>query len=301
MTEPSPTEPRPAVSRAEVAQALARLGLRRGDVLLVHSALGRLGRVDGGPDAVIDALLAAVGPDGLVIMPTFTSCRVTPERPEPEPYDPRATSCRSRTGIVPDTFWRRPGARRSLHPTHSLVAIGPRADEFAAGGETRTFDPAGPFGRYVRWGGRALFLGAGLGSNTTCHCAEDWLGMPFLTDETCLVRGPDGAVRRAPVSGCPTGNCRTFYANGGNVREALEREGAVRLERLGAGELRLVAARDVIRAVAEGEERAPGWMLFPDHADAFCRDGIAGCRAQRERILAKAAALRAAGWVPPET
>ena len=290
-----------AITRRAIADALARLGVGSGNVLLVHSSLSRLGRVDGGPDAVIDALLEMVGHEGLVIVPTFTRCRLDPgsAEPAPEAYDPAATSCRPRTGVVPDTFWRRPEARRSRHPTHSLAAIGARADEFVAGGERRTFDPAGPFGRYARWGGRALFLGAGLGSNTTCHCAEDWMGMPFLTKERALVRGRGGRAETVELTGCPSG-CRSFYGGGGAVREAFERAAALRTVMLNRAELRLIAARDVLRAIAEQEERSPGWLLCADHTDDFCRTGIAACAAQGETIRARIAGLRAAGWVPPE-
>ena len=45
------------------------IGLRPGDRVVVHSSLRAVG-LDA--DELIDALLAAVGPDGLVVMPTFT-------------------------------------------------------------------------------------------------------------------------------------------------------------------------------------------------------------------------------------
>jgi aminoglycoside 3-N-acetyltransferase len=288
------------VTRAEIADAIRRLGVRRDDVLLVHSSLRSFGRVDGGADAVIDVVLEAVGPDGQVVMPTFTRCRVSPETPDPEPYDPAATSCRSRTGAVPDAFWRRPQARRSLHPTHSLAVIGPRADEFVAGGERRNFDPAGPFGRYARWGGRALFLGADLGSNTSAHLAEDWLGMPFLTAERARVRLPDRGVETVELTGYPSGLCRSYYGGGGVVKQAFREAGVLAAVDLNATRLQLASARDNLRVIAECEERIPGFLLCADHSDEFCRRGIAACVAEHPRILARIAALRAAGWAPPE-
>ena len=289
------------VTGGQITDALRRLGVASGDVLLVHSSLSRLGRVDGGADAVVDAVLEAVGPDGLVVMPTFTRCRIDPANPEPAPeaYDPAASSCRARTGAIPDAFWRRPQARRSRHPTHSLSAIGPRADELVAGGERRTFDPAGPFGRYARWGGRALLLGAGLGSNTTCHCAEDWMGLPFLTNERARSRGRGGQAETVELTGFPLG-CRSFYGGGGAVKEAFERAGALRTVLLNQAELRLIAAREVVRVIGEQEERTPGWLLCAEHTDDFCRAGIAACAAQGAAIRARIAGLRAAGWMPPE-
>jgi len=288
----------PTVTKSQIAEAVRQLGLAPGDVALVHSSLKSFGHVDGGPDAVIDALLEVLGPDGLLVMPTFTRGRVDPRRGEPAvAFDPQETSCRRRTGIVPDTFWRRPGVRRSLHPTHSLAAFGPRAEEFAAGGERRTFDPAGPCGRYARWDGRALFLGARLGSNTTNHCAEDWMGLPFLTTERALVKTPSGA-EQVTVYGHP-GGCRSFYGgDGGTVGPVMAEAGIIRETSLNRTRLRLLEAREIVRVCCENEERAPGFLLCPGAPHDFCREGLAASVRQRDRILARIAELRAAGWAP---
>jgi len=243
---------RSTATRDGIAEALRALGVWPGDVLLVHSSLSSFGRVDGGPDAVIDALLDVLGPDGLLVMPTFTNCRVAPATTSPaEPYDPATTSCRDRTGIIPDTFRRRNGVKRSLHPTHSVAACGPRADEFVAGGERRTFDPAGPFGRFVRWNGKALFLGARLGANTTMHVAEDWMGLPFLTREKARVQTESGPAE-VVVTGQPSG-CRSYYGGGGVVADVFERAGIIRQVSLNETVLRLLSAREIIRVTCEHE------------------------------------------------
>src|SRR5262245_25669165 len=58
-------------SRADLRRDLEHLGLRPGDTVLVHSSLSRLGFVEGGAEAVIDALLDAIGPSGTLCMPSF--------------------------------------------------------------------------------------------------------------------------------------------------------------------------------------------------------------------------------------
>ena len=54
---------RPA-TRASLTADLGALGISTGDVLVVHSSMSTLGYVVGGPQAVVEALLDAVGPTG---------------------------------------------------------------------------------------------------------------------------------------------------------------------------------------------------------------------------------------------
>jgi aminoglycoside 3-N-acetyltransferase len=294
------TERIPATTREDIAAAVRRVGVGAGDVVMVHTSLSSFGRVDGGADAVIDALLEVTGPDGLVVMPTFTNCRVAPEKPEsPEPYDPRSSSCRRRTGIVADTFRQRPGVERSLHPTHSLAAGGAKSAEFVSGGENRTFDPAGPYGRYARWNGKALFLGARMGSNTTNHCAEDWMGLPFLSDERVLVTTPEGSGE-VVTTGHPIG-CRSFYRGGGRPAQVMEEAGLVRRGSAGLAEVRCIPAREVVRVCCEHEEREPGFLLCPGTPHDFCRQALADSMAAREDTLERIALLRENGWAPAES
>src|SRR5215216_7553101 len=85
------------VTRDGLAADLGRLGVRPGSVLLVHSSLSSLGWVCGGAQAVVEALLDALGPDGTLVVPTHTGGNSEPSQwqhqPVPEDWWPviRAT------------------------------------------------------------------------------------------------------------------------------------------------------------------------------------------------------------------
>src|SRR3990170_1437866 len=89
---------------------LKALGVPAGCVLLVHSALSRVGC---SPHALIDALLAAVGPAGTLVMPSMAD-------DDDVPFDRAHSSCRA-VGLVADTFWRLPNVLRSDSP-HAFAA-----------------------------------------------------------------------------------------------------------------------------------------------------------------------------------
>lgn len=54
------------ITRADLAADLSHLGLLPGDIVMVHAALSKIGRVLGGPDSIIGALCDVVGPDGTI-------------------------------------------------------------------------------------------------------------------------------------------------------------------------------------------------------------------------------------------
>ena len=172
------SDTRSGIDRRAIVDDLRALGLREGDVVLVHSSLSGLGWVEGGAETVIDALVEAVGPGGTVLFPTLTGTEH--DGPEHPPIiELMATPCW--TGRVPETARRRPEAMRSVHPTHSVSAIGARAADFTTGHEaSRTpCDQHSPYVRLMEEGGKILLLGGVTHeSNTTLHALEEMAERP---------------------------------------------------------------------------------------------------------------------------
>jgi len=259
--------PRTTVTTETIEEDLSRLGLGQGDVVLFHSSLSSLGWVEGGPDAVIDAFLHAVGPEGLVIVPTLSFCFSRHEG-SGAGFDPRETV--SHVGVITDRFWRRPEAHRSAHPTHSIAAIGPRAAELVAGHDkTSTFGKDGPYGRYVDWGAKILFLGVGHRRNTTLHAIEDWLDMPYLQTEQAVVKGQDGRPRVVEVTKSPSGD-RDFYRQGSKVERLLEASGILRRGKVGAADTFWMPSQEMVEIVVKGLYREPTLLLCDSPDCAFC-------------------------------
>lgn len=162
------------ITRERLVADLTRVGVHRGDILLVHSSLSRLGHVERGPDAVIDALLEAVGPEGTILMPAYpvTGDWTTYVYSDPL-FDPQRSP--STFGKITDVFWRRPGVLRSLHPTHSVAAYGPHA-EYLVRDHEKSQSPFGhtsPFRKLIELNGRILHLGSPFWAITSFHVVED--------------------------------------------------------------------------------------------------------------------------------
>lgn len=232
---------RPVVTRAMIEAGLREVGLRAGDIVVAHSALRSFGWVEGGEDAVIDALIAVAGPTGTVCMPTLSYGDYGPRRPPP-PFDPRATP--GIVGRIPERFRKRPGVRRSLHPTHSLAAFGARAEELLRGHELSPTPcgPDSPWGRIARAGGRVLMIGVGTFYCTMFHGPEE----EAEPDARCT---PPVPCRIVTEAGDRTVRLRLHRPYEGAVSDraamegVLEAEGLLRRTRAGNSTLLLIDAR----------------------------------------------------------
>ena len=155
---------------------LLALGLRHGGVLMVHSSLRALGQVPGGAETVIQGLLSILD-DGTLLMPALSYEHVTRENPI---FDVRNTP--SNVGIIPETFRQRAGTKRSIHPTHSVCAVGPLATALLDSHieDTTPCGPCSPFHSLPNHNGQILMLGCGLESNTSMHAIEELAAPPYL-------------------------------------------------------------------------------------------------------------------------
>lgn len=281
-----------AVTRDEIIGALRRVGLGPRDVLFVHNSIRAFGYVVGGPEAVVDALLFTVGPTGHVIVPTFTRCR-SEGYGSGQVFDPATTP--SHLGIIGETLRRRPNAHRSLHPTKSLAAIGPRAAELVAGAENGTdFDIDGPYGRMVAMGAWVVFLGTRTGSNTMVHLVEDWLDYPFMAQCEALVKRGDTVVR-VPERRAPVGH-RAFYGgDGGPFNRRLLVQPFVRRTGLNRARILAMPAQAIVRFVLEMEKVKPAAVLCDDPACDFCPAARAATAAKRDYILDRVRMIESRG------
>jgi len=244
------------VSLDILSQQLRDLGIASGDILLVHCAFSRVGRIEGGPLGLIAVLQSAVGSAGTLVMPSMSD-------DDDHPFDVERTPCLG-MGIVADTFWRLSDVDRSDSP-HAFAARGPHASRITT---VHPVDlPHGldsPVGRVYELGGKVLLIGVGHDADTTIHLAESLAGVRYRRPKSAFVL-EDGRPKRVEygeIDHC----CQHFNLVDGWVEEKrLQARGTV-----GDAQARVILSRDVVDVVTERLHLDETTFLHPVGIDKQC-------------------------------
>jgi aminoglycoside 3-N-acetyltransferase len=153
---------------------MEQTGIRKKGTLLIHSSMKAVGEVEGGADTVLDAFIEYMK-EGLLLFPAHSWSE---NNLSGGIYNPKTEiSC---VGILPNLFMKREGAIRSMHPTHSVTAMGSRAKAYVQR-DNEAYTPCpqnGCFSGLYEENAQLLFLGATLKTNTFIHSIEERLDIP---------------------------------------------------------------------------------------------------------------------------
>jgi len=135
----------------------AALGVAPGSVWMVQADLTRIiwalrrARTTEGPNDLLSTFVAAVGPAGTLLVPTFNHDLRTGES-----FDVRYTP--TITGALGEAARNNAAFVRTSHPLHSMAVAGAGARELVAADERSSFGPGSPFAFMLRHGAHILAL-----------------------------------------------------------------------------------------------------------------------------------------------
>jgi aminoglycoside 3-N-acetyltransferase len=277
-------------SQKDIATQLKTIGLSD-RVVGIHSQLSSMGSIEQTEvskseaakgmkpfaKTVINALIDALGSRGTFFVPTHTVNTMSHYglgRSKAENgtiiddgyY--RAESTPSTLGSFTQSVLADNCSLRSLHPTHSIAAIGAEA-AYLVNGHDHTAQPVGimnAFSKLIGLDGIVMFIGPVLGSSTTFHAYET-LMLPALADYLPGVAAAEikGIKRLIPQTWVPHFH-RDFYSEGKRATRAwkkLKEAGLLHSTQLGDGTAYWFEAKKTARFFAN--------EVFPTEPDIlFC-------------------------------
>ncbi|MCW8378280.1 AAC(3) family N-acetyltransferase [Streptomyces justiciae] len=177
-------------TEASLTADLRRLGVTKAMTLLVHASLRSVGLVQGGSRTLLSALREAVGPDGTLVVPTFTTGnsltspaylrstrgltrhQLLSYRENMEPFSPASTPSDG-MGRLAEEVRVTPAAVRSTHPQTSFAALGPLAARITSGHALDCLlGERSPLGRLYEEEAYVLLLGVGFEVCSAFHLSE---------------------------------------------------------------------------------------------------------------------------------
>ena len=185
-------------NRNDILEQLKKIGAPQNKVVLIHSSLRSVGKVEGNGLGLLNILIEYfTGDGGLLCIPThtwasiFEDSRITLDLMNPK-------TC---IGTLPDIAALHPDAVRSMHPTHSMAVFGDyaRVKTFVDGEENQITPahPSGCYGKIFDNDGYILLVGVGHNRNTYLHCVEEMLDIPnriAKEAKIATIRYKDGRV-----------------------------------------------------------------------------------------------------------
>ena len=196
-------------TRASLAADLRRLGLKAGDVVMVHASLRRIGEVAGGPDEVHLAIRDVITEDGTMLM--YASCpryvdeigrgNLTPDEEREvleklPPFDALTARSARDNGALVEMFRTWPGTVVNHHPARFAVWGKQTAYLLSEQPWDFAFGAGSALDRFTKLDGRILLLGADHDNVTYLHYAEHIADFPDKRIARFRVPVLEGGARR---------------------------------------------------------------------------------------------------------
>ncbi len=172
-------------TKEELLRQLAQLPTPKGAIVLAHSSLRSVGKVEGGAEGLLDILIEHFTRDGgLFCVPTHTWHNLGKDITLDMNSDESCLSAFAGVAI------RDGRGIRSENPCHSMVVFGNRekAEAFVQG-ELFVSTPTAPescYGKLIENGGFVLLVGVDQTKNTCLHTVEEMLHIPNRMGETTV-------------------------------------------------------------------------------------------------------------------
>lgn len=268
------------LKQSDVTEAAQAFGLAD-KPLEMHSSLRSFGVLEGGPDAVVNGLLAA---GSTVLVPTFSTFHYGMAQPthfpelcfernalaelatetylDPTPlYDTSSLEMNEDMGTIPRSVLARPDHIRGDHELNSFSAVGPLATKLISGQTSE--DVYAPLRALVDADGHVVMMGVDLNRMTLIHFAEQVAGRNLFRR---WVRDAEGNPKVVNIGSCSNG-----FERFTPVFESIERT-----EKVGSSTWRIFPASKVIRLAAQVIRDEPGITRCDSEDCARCPDAIAG-------------------------
>lgn len=241
------------LSLTDLVAGFKKTGLQAGDTVLVHSSYKAFGGVEGGPQAVINALLEVLTPEGTLIMPTFNF-----DFNKGQPWDVRTTP--SQMGVLTELVRTDPLAKRVFHPIYSFAIIGKYADELTRERYKSSYERTSVFGKLRDLNAKIMIIGLDYThSFTFVHHVEEMEGVDYRYKKafTGQVTEADGTTYTDTFYMMVRDIDKGVITDANPMGAVLEEQGVITTHQIGDAFVKIMDANDAYRVIAKETKLNP--------------------------------------------
>ncbi len=235
----------------ELVLNFRKLGLVKGDVLLVHSSFKSFGGVEGGPQTVIDALKFVLSEEGTLIVPTFNY-----DFCDGVSYDVKKTP--SKMGIISELVRTDSNSKRTFDPVFSFSILGKHRDYLANLKYEHSFGPNSVFAKLRELDAKIMIIGLSYNESMTFfHHIEEIQGCDYRYFKEFVgeIIDYDGIKNKNKIIIFVRDIEKGVQNNVNIMGEIMEQESIINKIIIGKSKIKMMKANDVFqRTVAEMEK-----------------------------------------------
>jgi aminoglycoside 3-N-acetyltransferase len=274
------------ISRSELPLALAEVGVSPGQIIYLQTDLRAPGRLEGVKtkqefcNAYLGPLLDCIGTNGTLVAPTFST--------QVARYDIDFIweETPTKLGLFPEFIRSHPDSLRSLHPLHSVSAIGALKDQICSNNGASDFGWDSPYHRMIEAGANILTIGLEPSfAVAIANSLEALCGLPYNYNKLLKWRPIIGGIRSETEY---FSNARHLSLNTRHIlrhfADRADEAGLIRRISFGASTIQMSNMREVFDFGVEFLKREPYGLLespptfeygvVPFDGPTIGRDGI---------------------------
>lgn len=226
--------------------------------IYLHTSLRKIGyAVEGGKNFIAEVICEVVNTEKHTLLVSALPFRTTMKEFLDSTNTIDMRTAPNLMGAVNNIIMKKEGAKRSLHPTHSTVAIGKDADYYVSEHhlDKTPFGKHSPYFKLMEQNGKILLFGVGLDNMTFTHVIEDLMGdlypVKVYTDNlyNVDVTGVDGEVHHVTTT-CHNPDVSRLR-DCESIRKYLIDGGVMKTIPLGMSEVSIIDAKGYVRVVCE--------------------------------------------------
>lgn len=241
----------------ELVSNFKKLGLISGDVLLVHSSFKSFGGVEGGPQAVVNALRSILTEEGTLIVPTFNY-----DFCDGKPYDVKKTP--SKMGIISELVRTDSNSKRTLDPVFSFAILGKHRDYLVNLRNDHSFGPNSIFAKLRELDAKIMIIGLDYNESMTFfHHIEETQGCDYryFKEFRGTITDYDGLEKDGKIVLFVRDIERGVQNAVDRMGLIMEQEGIVKKVNIGESEVKLMKANDVYQRTVEEMKKDPHILI----------------------------------------